>query len=284
MALATDTSSVKDSWGAAVSGSLGTLRGRRWLIWYFVQRELSKTYRGSLLGFAWAFLTPLLMIFLYTLVFSQILGLRFREVEGDSAVNFGIYLYCGLLPFLTFSQSLTKSTNSIKSNSALISKTAFPPEILPLATSLTAIVDKLFGLGVLILVVAVLGYGVEWTLFLLPVILVSQLIFTLGLGYLFSVLGAYLPDVKETLESVVRAMFFVTPIIWPASRVEGTNLQFVVDYNPLAFLVEAYRGAILDGVAPDTSSLLIFTLFSVALLICGFALFVRTKRRFVDLI
>jgi ABC-type polysaccharide/polyol phosphate export permease len=282
--LSTGTSSVKDSWGTAVFGALGTLRGRRWLIWYFVQRELSKTYRGSLLGFAWAFLTPLLMIFLYTLVFSQILGLRFREVEGDSAVNFGIYLYCGLLPFLTFSQSLTKSTNSIKSNSALISKTAFPPEILPLATALTAMVDKLFGLGVLILVVAVLGYGAEWTLLLLPVILVSQLIFTLGLGYVFSVLGAYLPDVKETLQSVVRAMFFVTPIIWPASRVEGTNLQFVVDYNPLAFLVESYRAVILDGVVPDVSSLLIFTLFSAALLVCGFALFVRAKRRFVDLI
>ncbi len=277
------TTSAKGSW-AGVPRSAGTLYERRWLIWYFVQRELSKGYRGSFLGFAWAFLTPLLMIFLYTLVFSEILGLRFREIPGDSPLNFGLYLYCGLLPFLAFSESLTKSANTVKGNSSLVGKMVFPTEILPLSTALTALIDKLLGLGVLVIVVAALGLGVKWTLLFLPVILVSQLLFTLGLAYLFAVIGAYLPDVKETLRSVVRAMFFVTPIIWPASRVEGTKFEFVVAYNPLAFLVQAYRDVVLLGQTPDMGPFLLFTLFAAALCVCGFALFARLKSRFADLI
>lgn len=268
----------------AVSGALGTIYDRRWLVGYFVQRQLSKNYRSSFLGFFWAFLTPLFMIALYTLVFSEILGLRFREVPGNSSINFGLYLYCGLLPFLAFSDALNQATNTIRGNSALVKRVVFPIEILPLATGVTTIADKLFGLAVLVAVVAVLGYGVQWTLLLLPLIVVLQLLFTLGLSYLFSVIGTFLPDIRETLRAIVRAMFFVTPILWPAERVQGTNLAFIVDLNPLAFLVNSYRDLVLDGEVPGGESLLWFALFAGALFVFGFVLFVKVKQRFADII
>lgn len=267
-----------------ISGSLASLYQRRWLMGYFVQRELSSSYRSSYLGFFWAFLTPLLMIALYTLVFSSIVGLRFREVEGDSTLNFGLYLYCGLIPFLAFSEALNGATNSIRSKSALVQKVVFPLEILPAAKAVSTIVDKLFGLGVLIVVIALLEYRLEWTVLVLPVLIVFQLLFTLGLGYLFAVLGTYLPDVRETLRSFVRALFFVTPIIWPAERVEGTSLEFVVDYNPLAFLVGAYRDMVLEGTLPNLTSMFWFAVLAVILFVAGFALFVRAKGRFADLL
>lgn len=274
---------AKNNYQKAVHGSLRELYERRWLVWYLIQREVSSSYRGSFLGFLWAFLSPLLMIALYTLVFSEIIGLRFREVEGNSSLNFGLYVYCGLLPFLAFSQTLNQSVISIRSNSTLVRKMVFPIEIIPMTTAVTALADKLFGLGVLVLVIAVLGYGPYWTLLFMPLIIVLQLAFTLGLGYLFAVLGAYVPDVREALQAVVRASFFITPIIWPAERIPD-NLQFLVTYNPLAFLVGAYRDLILNGELPNGTHTFWFAVFAGALCVGGFALFTRTKKRFADLI
>lgn len=269
--------------GGGFFASLSTLYHRRWLAGYFVQRELAGSYRNSYLGFLWAFLSPLLMIALYTLVFSEIIGIRFREVAGDSTLNFGLYLYCGLLPFLAFSDALNGSINSIRRNSALVQKVVFPLEILPATRAVSTIVDKLFGLAVLIGLVAVVAGRFNWTIVLFPAVIAVQLLFTLGLSYLFAVIGTYLPDVQETLRSFTRIMFFITPIIWPAGRVPE-SLGFLVDYNPLAFLVEAYRNLVLEGTFPDPMSFMWFTLFAAALFVVGFALFNRVKRNFADLI
>lgn len=249
-----------------------------------MQRELASSYRGSYLGFMWAFLSPLFMIALYTLVFSEIIGIRFREVTGDSTLNFGLYLYCGLIPFLAFSDAVNGAINSVRRNTALVQKVVFPLEILPATKAVSTIVDKLFGLAVLIAVIALLEGRLNWTILLFPAVLAVQLIFTLGLSYLFAVIGTYLPDVREMLRSIVRVSFFVTPIIWPPELAEERGLGFVIDYNPLAFLVGAYRNLVLDGTFPNLVSFGWFSLFSLALFVVGFALFNKVKRQFPDLL
>ena len=267
----------------AVSSAFATLYERRWLIGYLVRRQLSKSYQNSYLGFLWAFLGPRLMVVLYTLVFSEIIGIRFRVVEEDSSLNFGLYLYCGILPFLAFSDALNQSTNVIRTNSALVKRLVFPTEILPLTTAVSALAEKLFGLGVLIIVLLLLEHRLYWTLVLLPLIMVLQLLFMLGLSYVFSVIGTFLPDVRETLRAFVRAMFFVTPILWPEDRAEG-YLRLVVDLNPLAYLVGAYRDLVLEGEVPGGMATLWFGLFAGVLCATGFVMFLRVKRRFADLI
>lgn len=266
-------------------GGLGFMYERRWLIWYFVQRQLTQTYKGSYLGIVWAFLTPLLMIILYTIVFSEILDLRFREVESNPNLNFGLYLYCGLIPFMVYAETVNQCVGLVKSNAQLVQRVVFPVEVLPLTSALANFLSHLFGLGVLILVVAALNRTVEWTLVLLPVLMVLQLLFVVGLGYLVAVIGAYLPDVKETLRAIVRASFFITPIIWPVSKVADKEvLSLVVELNPLAFLVEGYRNLVLDGEIPGIKPTLYFALFAGALFAVGFVLFNRTKKQFADLI
>ncbi len=275
-----------------VSNAISRIYDQRWLIGYFVQRDLSKSYRGSFLGFAWAFLGPLVMISLYTLIFSELVGLRVgREVAGNDNLNYGLYIYCAVLPFSAFSESLTQSTNIIRRNSTLVQKMIFPVEILPLTATITSMADKLLGLGVLAAVLAFLGYvlqwegyGLHWTLVLLPALIFIQLIFITGLSYIFTVIGAYLPDVRETLRAFVRAMFFFTPIIWPVSRVEGTKFEWVLTYNPMAYVVQSYRDLIINGEVPDLAPTLRFILLSVVLLAVGFALFQRVKKQFADLI
>jgi ABC-type polysaccharide/polyol phosphate export permease len=279
--LTTDTRDTKNRFGA-VAEALKGLYERRWLAAYFVQRQLAQTTKGSFLGFAWLFLTPLFMIILYTLVFSEIIGLRFQET--DSVTNFGLYLYCGLIPFLALSDSLNKSVASIRGNSTLVQKVVFPLEILPMSTAVTAFVSQFFGLAGLIVLVAALERELHWTMGLLPLIMIPQLLFLLGLAYLVALIGTYLPDVKETLSAVARAMFFITPIIWPEELARDRGLGFLIDYNPLAFIVGAYRDFVLEGAIPDASSLLNFTLLSGALLVLGFLLFVWRKREFADLV
>ncbi len=264
-------------------GSLVALYEQRWLVAYFVQRQLTRSYQGSFLGFLWVFLSPLLLVALYTLVFSQIIGIRFNTVAGDSSLNFGLYLYCGLLPFMAYSETMSQSVNIVRSNASLVQKVVFPSEMLPLTSVITAFIDKLFGLSALLVVLVVLNHRLEWTLLLLPPFLMLQLIFNLGLSYFFAVVGAYLPDVREALNTVVRASFFITPIFWSADRVHG-KMRLVVDLNPVAYLVGMYRDLVLEGKLPNGMATLWFGLFSVGLLAVGFTLFVRVKRQFPDLI
>lgn len=260
---------------------MGALFERRWLIWYFVQRQLSRSYRGSFLGIFWIFLGPLLMIILYTLVFSEIIGLRFRE--GGSVANFGLYLYCGLIPFLAYSDTVNQGVGIIRKNSSLVQKVVFPLEILPLSTAATAVINQVFGFAGLILFVALLERQLYLTVLLIPLVMIPQLLFNLGLSYLGAVVGTYLPDVQETFRAVVRATFFITPILWPADMVPD-HLGFLITYNPIAYLVEAYRAVVLEGRLPDMTATFWFTLFSAALLLVGFLVFTRVKQRFADLV
>lgn len=281
--MSTKAPSVKPGSLGAILGSLATFYERRWLIKYLVQRQMASSYRGSYLGLVWAFLSPLIMVALFTIIFSEVLGLRFREITGDSTLNFGLYLYCGLLPFLAFQQALNQGVNVIRRNSDLVERVVFPLEILPLTTVVTSLIQNFFGVPALMLVLVLLEQRLEWTVILLPLIMALQLLFTLGLGYLMAVAGTYLPDIRETLRGVVRAMFFITPIIWPADRVPE-NLRFVVDYNPLAFLVEAYRNLILDGKLPGSTTAIYFSLVALTLFVVGFVTFNRVKHKFADLL
>ena len=276
------TSANKNLAGQFFNG-LMTFWRRRWLLRYFLHRQVTRTYKRSYLGFAWAILSPLIWVFFLTLIFSEALGLRFREIEENPNLNFGLYLYCGLLPFLAFSEAMNKGMNSIRGNSGLVQKVIFPLELLPFTNAIASMIDKFFGIGALLIVVLAFGQPLHPHVLLLPLFVVLQVVFILGLTYLMAVFGTYLPDLDEVMRPVIRGMFFLTPIIWTPDRLpEG--IRWLVDYNPLAYLVEVYRDLVLRGEIPGGLSTLYFTLFSVALFIVGFTLFVRVKPRFADML
>ena len=281
--MTTYTTSVNKNLAGQFFNGLMTFWRRRWLLRYFLHRQVTRTYKRSYLGFAWAILSPLIWVFFLTLIFSEALGLRFREIEENPNLNFGLYLYCGLLPFLAFSEAMNKGMNSIRGNSGLVQKVIFPLELLPFTNAIASMIDKFFGVGALLIVVLAFGQPLHTHVLLLPLFVVLQVVFILGLTYLMAVLGTYLPDLDEVMRPVIRGMFFLTPIIWTPDRLpEG--IRWVVDYNPLAYLVEVYRDLILRGEIPGGLSTLYFTLFSVALFIVGFTLFVRVKPRFADML
>jgi ABC-2 type transport system permease protein len=244
---------------------------------------MARTYQGSYLGLVWSFLGPLLMVFFLTLIFSEVIGIKSREVAGNNSLNFGLFLYCGLLPFLTYSQALSQGVNIIRRNSGLVQGVVFPIEILPLTTIVASLLQNVLGVGALLVVLMAFGQPLHLTTLLLPLVLVPQLLFTLGLCYLVAVVGTYVPDVRETLRAVIRGTFFITPILWPTGRVPE-SWSFLVDYNPLAVLVNAYRDLILYGEMPALESALWFSLFAAALFAIGLFVFDRVKHNFADLI
>ena len=256
---------------------------KRWLIRYMVQRQMARSYQASYLGLLWAFLSPLLMVVLLTLIFSEIIGIKFKEVTGNPSLNFGLYLYCGLLPFLAYSQALSRGVNVIRRNSGLVQGVVFPLEVLPLTTMAASLVQNVLGVGALFFVLVLFGQELHLTALLLPLVLIPQLLFILGLCYLMAVAGTYVPDIRETLRAVIRGTFFITPILWPTGRVPE-QYSFLVDYNPLAVLVNAYRNLILNGKLPDLESAFWFTLFAVALFVVGLVVFNRVKHNFADLL
>ena len=282
--MSTKAPSTKLGSSRTILGSLATFYHRRWLIRYLVRRDVISNYRSSRLGVVWAFLSPLLMVALLTIVFSEALGIKFREVTGDSSLNFGLYMYCGLLPFLAYSEALTRGVSTIRRNSDLVQKVVFPLEILPLIGTITSfIMRNVFGVGALLAVLLVLNHRLNWTVVLLPLVVVPQLLFTLGLNYLVSVTGTYVPDIREALKAVVRATFFISPILWPSGRVPP-DYRFLVDYNPLAFLIDTYRDLILEGTLPSGTAAIYFSLFAAAVFVVGFAVFQRLKHNFGDLL
>ena len=279
--MATYVSSAKKGVAGEFFNGLATFWRRRWLLGYFIQRQVTRSYRRSYLGLSWILLSPLVWVLFLSLIFSEAVGIRTRDIIEYPNLNFGLYLYCGLLPFLAFSEAMNKGMNSIRGSRGLIQKVIFPMEILPFTNTIASMIDKFFGVGALVIAVLLFGRDLHWTALALPLVVFLQVLFILGLTYIMAVLGTYLPDLGEIMRPFIRGMFFLTPIIWTPDRLPE-DIRWVADYNPLAWLVNAYRDTVLFGTLPGALSTLYFSLFSVALFVVGFALFNRLKGGFAD--
>lgn len=225
------------------------------LIRAFVARDLRARYVASAMGFFWSVLYPAIAFLLYTFVFWVILKMRWADKMGNREVP--LFIFAGMLPWLTFQETISRCTNVVIENAQLIKKVAFPQEILCLNLTLSGVVNQLFGMGVLLLAMVVLGaYPTIWWLFL-PVLLLLQVVFTVGLGYLFAAVNVYFRDAFHVVGVLLTVWMFTTPIFYPDSMVleKGFGLMLIV--NPMYWLIEAYR-AVLVGVPGTTGSLVPF--------------------------
>ncbi|RMG39453.1 MAG: ABC transporter permease, partial [Candidatus Dadabacteria bacterium] len=184
----------------------------RTLIYALVSRHLSMRYRGSLLGFLWSFLNPLLLMLVYSLVFKYYI--RFDQVD-----NYSIFMFCGLLPWIWLSSGLVEGTNAIVSSGHLITKSMFPAQILPVVAVLTSLVHFLLSLPLLLIFMFVFGVSIKWTLLLLPLVIALQTFLLIGSSLLLGSLNVYYRDIQHILNNLLTFLFFLCPIIYPASVV-----------------------------------------------------------------
>ena len=251
----------------------------RALIQTLVARELKARYRGSVLGFFWSFINPLLLLLVYSFVFTVIIP-RGEIVDVEP---YAVFLFCGLLPWTWFSSSLSDGANVLIINGNLIKKVLFPAEILPVVAVVSNMVHFLFGLPILIAFLVFYSVPLRPSeLVWFPLLVSVQFILTLGLATVLAALTVHFRDIKDLLANVLTLWFFATPIIYPMSAVPERGKPFM-DLNPFAHLAISYQEILFyDGPFGHWKWLLALALAGVVLFLMGYALFDRLRDSFAE--
>lgn len=263
----------------------GELYKYRMLIQALVSRELKARYRGTILGFLWSFINPLLLLIVYTVVFGYILGPRMPEFGQDPKL-YALFLFCGLLPWqVWFSASSLESANVLLVQGNLIKKMLFPTEILPIVVVISNFIHFLFGLPILLMFVPILGKPFTPYLLFLPVVMIVQFVFTMGFCFLISALTVHFRDIKDILTNVLTFWFFTTPIIWPLTMPQVQNsklLSTLVQINPLTHIMWGYQSCVFYGELIHWRRLGVTLLASLVLLFVGYFIFDKLRDSFPE--
>jgi lipopolysaccharide transport system permease protein len=260
------------------------LWAHRELIGQFTKREVQGRYKGSSLGLFWSFINPLLMIAIYTFVFSVIFKGRWgNDLSYGSRLGFALTLYTGLIAFGVFSECLVRAPGLIISHPNYVKKVVFPLEILPVSVLGSALINSLFSLAILLLAVLVFQQPIRWTLIFLPLMYLPLMLLCLGLSWFLASLSVFIRDVGQLNGFVVQVLFFLTPILYPISAVPA-GLQFILYLNPLTFIVNHFRRVILWGQMPDWGEFLGVTVGTFVVCILGYIWFMKSKKTFADVV
>ena len=259
--------------------NLRRLFGYRALIQSLVARDLKARYRGSVLGFLWSFVNPLLLLSIYTFVFTKVMPSP-RDVNLEP---YPLFMFCGILPWTWFSSSVLESSGVLISGGNLIRKVLFPAEVLPIVTVFAGLVH--FLLAMIIVAGAIVYFGVHVTatdLLWLPVVIAVQLGLTLGIALLVSALTVHFRDLRDLLANVLTLLFWVTPIIYPLSVVPEPWRPFLA-LNPFTHLAVAYQELLFRaGPYAQWPRLLALAAGSAVVLLVGYFVFDRLRDSFAE--
>lgn len=264
--------------------SLRDLYRHRALIGVLTARELKARYRGSVLGFFWSLLNPLLMLVVYTVVFQFIFPNR-----STGTKPYALFLFTGLLPWNWLASSLSDAAASLPTHGALLRKILFPAEVLPAVTVLAQGVHFLLALPILVIALVAAASGLfdrvvplGATLLQVPALIVLQTVFLLGAGLFLAALTAHFRDIKDLLGTAISLLFFATPVLYSIPDLPAPRLAKLLRWNPIAPLFSAWHDALFYGrwIAPRTWGFI--ALVSVAAFLIGYALFDRLRDSFPE--
>lgn len=255
----------------------------KYLFLQMLKRDVQGRYRGSQLGFVWAFIYPVLMLLVYTFVFGMVMRVKWA-VEGQDNIEFGIILFAGLLLHGMLAEVLVGAVGLITGNSQYVKKVVFPLPLLSLVSLANALFHMLLGLLILILMFLFTGGTLYWTVLLTPIVLLPFVLFLLGASWFISVLGVYVRDLSQFMGVLVTVLLFLGPIVYPFSSVPDEIKSYVLWLNPLTIVVEQFRAVVLFGQMPDWQLLGIYSIFAVLMLLVGTWFFDKTRDGFADVI
>ena len=252
------------------------------LIYSLVKREVIGRYRGSVMGLMWSFFNPVLMLTVYTFVFSVIFKARWTG-GGNSKTEFALVLFSGLLLFNLISECLNRAPGLILSNVNYVKKVIFPLEILPVVALGSAAFHFLISLIVWVIFYLIFFGVPHATMLLLPLILVPLILITLGLSWLLVSLGVYLRDVGQIIGVATTILMFLSPIFYPIAALPEEYRSFM-QINPLTFVVEQARDVMIWGHAIDWENYALWLLISSVIAWLGFVWFQKTRKGFADVV
>lgn len=256
-------------------------RHRR-LIIRLAKREMDARYRGSVLGMVWALLNPLLMLVVYTFVFTTVFQARWGSV-GDSSGEFALLLFSGLILFTIFSDCVNRAPGLLLENVSYIKKVVFPLEILPLVGLTVALFNAVLSFGVLaVFYLIVLGLP-PLTALLLPLVLVPLCLTTVGLSWLLASAGVFLRDIRQVVGVVVTVLMFMSPIFYPIAALPE-RFRTIIQLNPLTIILEQSKDLLFWGRVPDLMDWSLAMLAGWGCAWLGYFWFMKTRRGFADVV
>jgi lipopolysaccharide transport system permease protein len=265
-------------------GKLRELWQYRELIRNLVIRDLKARYKNSILGVAWSWVNPLLMMVVYTLVFNVMAG-------NSGLPNYPAFILCALLPWNFFVVSITRATDSIVEASSLVKKVYFPREALPISIVLSDLINLLIALPLFFLLALIMGNPITPWVLMLPITILVQLTFTIGVSLITSTLNVFYRDTRHILSVFMLAWMFLTPIFYPITTVPEDytllgielNLQaWLRRLNPMASIITAYRDALYWGRPTGLDFLLLTALISLVVVAVGYLVFQHYSPRFAE--
>ncbi|MCB2185653.1 MAG: ABC transporter permease [Deltaproteobacteria bacterium] len=255
----------------------------RRLIGRLTRRELASRYRGSFLGFAWMFITPVLILAVYTFVFSVVFRARWNVPVGGKG-EFALLLFAGLNLYNVFSETANRTATLLIANVNYIKKVVFPLEVLPIVTLVTAMFTNLVVNGVILLAAYFLILGVPpWTAVLFPVVVLPLALFTLGVGWFLSSMGVYIRDLGHAVGVVTLIMVFLSPIFYPVEAVPA-GFRTLIYLSPFTLIIEQGRDLLFWGRLPNFWHTLLATGGAFLVNWLGYIWFAKTRKGFADVV
>ena len=253
------------------------------LIWEMAKREIVGRYRGSVMGILWSFFNPILMLVVYTFVFSVIFKARWGIEDNSSKAEFALILFAGLITFNLLSECVNRAPGLILSNVSYVKRVVFPLEIMPWISMGAALFHACVSVAVLLGFLASVQGFVPWTAFLLPVVWLPLVLLTMGLCWFLAATGVYLRDVGQIVGIITTAMLFMSPIFYPITALPEAYRPWLY-LNPLTFIIEQARDVVIWGELPDWRGLVFY--FTVSMLVAwlGLVWFQKTRKGFADVL
>lgn len=253
---------------------IGELYNYRQMMYSLVQRDLRGRYKGSVLGFLWTFLNPLLQLGVYTLVFSYILRAGIED--------FYLFLFVALVPWLFFATCLQGGASCILAQQDMVKKIYFPREVLPVSFVVSQFINMLLTFIVIFAVLILSGHGINiQAVVYLPIIMIVEFVLALGITMLVSSLTVYFRDLEYILGIVTMAWMYLTPVLYSSDMVPEQLRAFFM-LNPMTSIILAYRDILYYKQVPELSTLIQATVLGVVVLIVGVFVFSKLKRNFVE--
>ncbi len=250
------------------------MREYRYLLFATVRRDLVLRYEQTLMGFVWAVFTPVVHMGIFTLVFTRVAPLA-------TDLPYPVYAYVGLLPWNLTASALRFATVSLTNNTALLTKTNFPREVLPLSAVLVAVADFLVAATVLAGLMLYFHVGLRWTVLAVPVVLLVQLALTVGLSLFLAMANLFYRDVRHVVDLLLVAGMLMSSVVYPVDRIGGL-VGWLFAVNPMTPIIEAYRSVIVRGQLPPAAPFAWACVAAGVALGAGWLLFHRVERRFAE--
>lgn len=256
---------------------------QRNLIFQMARRDVQGRYRGSSLGMMWSFALPVMMLAVYTFVFSVVFPTRWPEAVEQSKIDVAIVLFAGMIVFNIFAECVQRSPSLVTNQPNFVKKVVFPLEIMAWTSVVSALFHAAISLTVLTALVLLTRGIPPWTAVFLPLVLLPAIFLTLGLTWFFSALGVYVRDISQVLGVAVTAIMFLSPLFYPSSALPA-QLRWMAAVNPLAFSIEQTRDVLIFGRLPNWSGLGLYIAACAIVMWLGFVWFQRTRRGFADVL